>query len=243
MKKAIWFILGTLVVALAFKGWVANAEILPPNDSFNDTSCTIEYDDDQYAAQEFTFDQNYYLDDFYFWVSEKIDDEELADLGIIFREKNGDDLVVQYVSQFEISETLDRYNLPLNVQIDSSKTYQFIFAATGSSISNNYYIGTSAVEGLGDSGCWTAFTNDDDLNLAMELNGHLLSTGSKNWFIKQARAEECTFVTNGATTTASCTPTIINDPVSGAFYQYLLFYISLIFIFVLWNKLKRKGGD
>lgn len=233
-----------LLLALSI-ATIANAEILPPHDIYNETSCPLVFDNSQFAIQSFTFDQDYYLDDFSIWIAEKHDDLEQPDMVVLFREKNGNNLIETYINQFTVGERLEEYNYPLGIQIDSTKEYEFLFLQSDSSFSNVYFIGMTGVEGIGDSGCYDFPTHTVDENVAITLNGHILSTGNpfkKEWLyamIPTAFASTtCVFLSPTATTTtAECSDSKISNPTQDI-ATGLLFLIGIALLTV--GSLYRK---
>jgi len=241
IKIIIWITLIAIIGILTAREF-ANAEEFLYEETSGGEACLL----DNYGLAEtsHTFDKTYYMNQISINMGVQKMDQEMEDAYLRILDESLTTLYGVPIPFSELDDTTSNYwrtSIP-DILIEEGKPYIVRVESSESNNKNAYYTFNNLL------GSDYTICNETviEANMNMIIRGTVLEpVVFRPWLIETAFASECTFVTNGATTTSECTDPIItsNNPATNVFLNYMLFLIFTIFTFVLWIKLKQKGGD
>jgi len=232
-------ILGTISAMIFMLNQEANAEtIIDQTENFIN-KCGVRDLNFNFAEQILSFDATHELDYANVYPHVQNYNNEIAPLDIYFTEGESNILAEFHIDMFDVPQNGTALPLDLSgITVDDS-TYYKIYFFTEYTVKQNWY-----------SVFWDDSTYESNLNCYLggdpndegDINIQLFGIDQqqivwKPWFIETAFASNCTYVTNGATTTAECTDPIIQNTTQDVATGLILFFtmfFGIIFYF-------RKG--
>jgi len=243
MKKIIlWTIFATILILIGLRADAASAatESLIISQLGENTNCTVTDLNFNYVAQDFFHTSGFQLGTAKIYLRKRLTGSLTGNATLYITDPGR--VIIYGELPFDMSvltTTLTAYDFDFtnqNIHIDKNISYELFFAPDNILLTNAIiarYNTNPFQDSVGTIDCpFTGYTGPGDLKY--QIYGYP-DAFNLSWIIPTAlAATECTFVTNGATTTTECTdPTITNttQDIATGIFIFCAFFFGILFYF------------